>query len=165
MVLGAGSPLWFFAAYGLCQAVVPFAVHWHLRAPKRTLLVLLLGVIVVDAARYSTGIVPLGLLNLFFVWVLIQQFGFWYADGWFDRRSWWQLVLIGAGELGDAVAADDLGAVLPRHAGQPEPADPAAHRARSVAGLRLASAATRSVCADAHPRRHAPSSSRSEADS
>ena len=94
VVLGAGSPLWFLAAYGLCQAVVPFAVHWHLRAPKRTLLVLLAGAILVDVARYSTGIVPLGLVNLFFVWVLIQQIGFWYADGWFDRRSWWQLVLI-----------------------------------------------------------------------
>ena len=94
VVLGAGSPLWFLAAYGLCQAVVPFAVHWHLRAPKRTLLILLLGAIIVDVARYSTGIVPIGLLNLFFVWVLIQQIGFWYADGWFDRRSWWQLVLI-----------------------------------------------------------------------
>jgi len=94
VVLGAGSPLWFLAAYGLCQAVVPFAVHWHLRAPKRTLLVLLLGAIVVDAARYATGDVALGLLNLFFVWVLIQQFGFWYADGWFDRRTWWQLVIV-----------------------------------------------------------------------
>ena len=94
VVLGAGSPLWFLAAYGLCQAVVPFAVHWHQRAPKRTLLVLLLGAIIVDAVRYSTGIVPIGLLNLFFVWVLIQQLGFWYADGWFDRRSWWQLVLV-----------------------------------------------------------------------
>jgi len=94
VVLGAGSPLWFLAAYGLCQAVVPFAVHWHQRAPKRTLLVLLLGAIIVDAIRYSTGIVPIGLLNLFFVWVLIQQLGFWYADGWFDRRSWWQLVLV-----------------------------------------------------------------------
>jgi fucose 4-O-acetylase-like acetyltransferase len=94
VVVGAGSPLWFLAAYGLCQAVVPFAVHWHLRAPKRTLLVLLAGAIIVDVARYSTGIVPLGLVNLFFVWVLIQQLGFWYADGWFDRRAWWQLVLI-----------------------------------------------------------------------
>ena len=94
VVLGAGSPLWFLAAYGLCQAVVPFAVHWHSRAPKRTLLILLLGAIIVDVARYSTGIVPIGLLNLFFVWVLIQQIGFWYAEGWFDRRSWWQLVLI-----------------------------------------------------------------------
>ncbi|MEO6116549.1 MAG: acyltransferase, partial [Pseudolysinimonas sp.] len=89
VVLGAGSPLWFLAAYGLCQAVVPFAAHWHLRAPKRTLLVLLAGAIVVDVARYSSGIDALGLVNLFFVWVLIQQFGFWYADGWFDRRSWW----------------------------------------------------------------------------
>ena len=94
VVLGAGSPLWFLAAYGLCQAVVPFAAQWHQRAPKRTLLVLLAGAILVDVARYSTGITALGLVNLFFVWVLIQQFGFWYADGWFDRRAWWQLVLI-----------------------------------------------------------------------
>jgi fucose 4-O-acetylase-like acetyltransferase len=94
VVLGAGSPLWFLAAYGLCQAMVPFAAHWHARSPKLTALVLLAGAILVDAARYSTGIDALGLLNLFFVWVLIQQFGFWYADGWFDRRAWWQLVLI-----------------------------------------------------------------------
>ncbi len=94
VVLGAGSPLWFLAAYGLCQAVVPFAVHWHLRAPKRTLLVLLVGAIIVDVARYSTGNTAVGLLNLFFVWVLIQQLGFWYADGWFDRRRWWQLVIV-----------------------------------------------------------------------
>ncbi|HEY4225070.1 MAG TPA: acyltransferase [Pseudolysinimonas sp.] len=94
VVLGAGSPLWFLAAYGLCQAMVPFAAHWHARSPKLTLLVLLLGAIVVDAARYSSGIDAFGLLNLFFVWVLIQQFGFWYADGWFDRRAWWQLLLI-----------------------------------------------------------------------
>lgn len=94
VVLGAGSPLWFLAAYGLCQAVVPFAAYWHARSPKLTVLVLLLGAIVVDAARYSTGIDAVGLLNLFFVWVLIQQFGFWYADGWFDRRAWWQLILI-----------------------------------------------------------------------
>jgi fucose 4-O-acetylase-like acetyltransferase len=94
VALGAGSPLWFLAAYGLCQAVVPFAVHWHLRAPKRTLIVLLVGAIIVDAARYATGNDAVGLLNLFFVWVLIQQFGFWYADGWFDRRTWWQLVIV-----------------------------------------------------------------------
>lgn len=94
VVLGAGSPLWFLAAYGLCQAMVPFAAHWHARSPKLTVLVLLLGAIGVDVARYSTGIVALGLINLFFVWVLIQQFGFWYADGWFDRRRPWQLVLL-----------------------------------------------------------------------
>lgn len=50
----------------------------------------------VDAARYATGIDQIGLANLFFVWLFVQQLGFWYADGWFAARSWWQLVLIAA---------------------------------------------------------------------
>ncbi|MDF2441992.1 MAG: hypothetical protein JWR01_195 [Subtercola sp.] len=97
VVVGAGSPLWFLAAYGLCQALVPTMAHWHARSPRLTLVVLLAGAAVVDALRYSSGIDAVGLLNLFFVWLLVQQLGFWYADGWFDRRAWWQLVLIAAG--------------------------------------------------------------------
>ncbi|RFA11639.1 hypothetical protein B7R21_12800 [Subtercola boreus] len=97
VVVGAGSPLWFLAAYGLCQALVPTMARWHARSPRRTLVVLLAGAVVVDAVRYSSGIDAVGLLNLFFVWLLVQQLGFWYADGWFDRRAWWQLVLIAAG--------------------------------------------------------------------
>ena len=89
---GAGSPLWFLAAYTLCQALVPLMVNLHERAPKTTLLALLAGAIAVDALRYSTGNVLIGLVNLAFVWLLIQQIGFWYADGWFARRAWWQLV-------------------------------------------------------------------------
>lgn len=95
-VQGAASPLWFLAAYTLCQALVPFMVGWHARAPRATLAVLLGGAIVVDALRYGTGIQQVGLLNLFFVWLLVQQIGFWYADGWFARRRWWQLALIAA---------------------------------------------------------------------
>ena len=93
-VQGAASPLWFLAAYTLCQALVPLMVRLHTAAPRRTLLVLLAGAIAVDALRYSIGIQEIGLLNLFFVWLLIQQIGFWYADGWFAARSWWQLALI-----------------------------------------------------------------------
>ncbi len=99
---GAGAPLWFLAAYTLCQAVVPMMVRLHARAPRATVLALLAGVILVDAARYTAEAIaddgvysPIGLLNLFFVWVLVQQLGFFYADGWFDRR-WWQLLLIPA---------------------------------------------------------------------
>jgi fucose 4-O-acetylase-like acetyltransferase len=91
-VTGAASPLWFLAAYTLCQSLVPLMVAWHGRAPRATLLVLLVGVIVVDAARYATGVQEIGLLNLFFVWLLVQQIGFWYADGWFAARSRWQLL-------------------------------------------------------------------------
>lgn len=93
-VTGAASPLWFLAAYTLCQALVPFMVGWHTRAPRATLLVLLAGAVAVDALRYSTGTTEIGLANLFFVWLLVQQLGFWYADGWFAARSWWQLAII-----------------------------------------------------------------------
>ena len=95
-VQGAASPLWFLAAYTLCQALVPTMIRWHLRAPRATLAVLLVGAIAVDALRYATGISQIGLLNLFFVWLFIQQIGFWYADGWFAARKWWQLILIAA---------------------------------------------------------------------
>ncbi|MEW2013771.1 MULTISPECIES: acyltransferase family protein [Microbacterium] len=84
--VGAGSPLWFLAAYLLCQAAVPFLAACHARRPLATLVVLALGVVVVDLVRFSSGVEEVGLLNLLFVWPLVQQFGFWYADGWFDRR-------------------------------------------------------------------------------
>lgn len=96
-VQGAAAPLWFLAAYLLVQAVVPLMVRLHERAPRLTLLGLLAGVILVDALRFSSGITELGLFNLFFVWVLVHQLGFWYADGWFGRRRWWQLLLVAAG--------------------------------------------------------------------
>jgi hypothetical protein len=93
---GAGSPLWFLAAYTLCQAFVPIMAGFHERTPKAAVVLLLAGAILVDVLRYSTGVVEFGLINLLFVWLLVQQLGFWYADGWFDRRSWWQLLVIAA---------------------------------------------------------------------
>jgi fucose 4-O-acetylase-like acetyltransferase len=95
-VEGAASPLWFLAAYTLCQALVPLMAGWHGRAPKATLVVLLTGAVAVDALRYTTGIDEIGLLNLFFVWLLVQQLGFFYADGWFAARRWYTLVAIAA---------------------------------------------------------------------
>lgn len=102
--VGAGSPLWFIAAYALCQALVPFLARMHEAAPKRTVLVLLIGVVVVDIVHFATeplGITSywLGLLNLLFVWPLVQQIGFWYADGFFTR-PWWQLALISLAGVG-----------------------------------------------------------------
>jgi len=87
----AGLPLWFLAAYTLCQAFVPVMAGCHERAPRLTLVALLAGVLLVDTARFTTGVNELGLLNLFFVWLLVQQLGFWYADGWFAARTGWQL--------------------------------------------------------------------------
>lgn len=74
---GAGSPLWFIAAYCLCQALVPVMVRFHTRAAWPTLGVLLLGAVIVDAARYGSGETELGFFNMLFVWLLVQQIGFW----------------------------------------------------------------------------------------
>jgi fucose 4-O-acetylase-like acetyltransferase len=92
VIIGAGAPLWFLAAYTLCQAFVPIMAGWHARAPRATLGVLIVGAAVVDVIRYSSGVDEVGLANLFFVWLLVQQIGFWYADGWFAARRWWQLI-------------------------------------------------------------------------
>ena len=91
VIQGAGFPLWFLAAYTACQALVPVMAGFHARAPKRTLLVLLALVVLVDAIRFIVGIPEIGLPNMVFVWLLAQQFGFWYADGWFAARNGWQL--------------------------------------------------------------------------
>ena len=95
-VQGAASPLWFLAAYTLCQSMVPTMVGLHARAPRLTLASLLIGAVIVDSLRLATGIDEIGLANLFFVWLFAQQLGFWYADGWFDARRRWHLVLIAA---------------------------------------------------------------------
>ncbi|RWZ50901.1 acyltransferase [Labedella phragmitis] len=108
-VVGAASPLWFLASYTLCQALVPWMAGWHTRAPRATLGVLLVGVVVVDAARYSTAVTEIGLLNLLFVWLLVQQIGFWYADGWFAARRWWTLVLMAAIAYAALVPLTDAG--------------------------------------------------------
>jgi len=96
VIVGAGLPLWFLAAYILCQSLVPAMARLHARAPVATPLLLLTGVVATDAARYTSGVAEVGLLNLLFVWPLIQLIGFWYADGLFARIPRWALVVAAA---------------------------------------------------------------------
>lgn len=82
---GLGMPLWFLAAYLITQALVPALARAHERAPLATVGLLLAGAIVVDAARYASGVTPIGLINLVLVWALVQQLGFFFADGTLQR--------------------------------------------------------------------------------
>jgi surface polysaccharide O-acyltransferase-like enzyme len=82
---GLGLPLWFLAAYLVCQAAVPLMIRLHTTRPVATFVVLLLGVIAVDAIRGATGVQTIGLLNLLLVWPLVQQIGFLLADGTIGR--------------------------------------------------------------------------------
>ncbi|WP_246150016.1 acyltransferase family protein [Agromyces intestinalis] len=94
---GTGSPLWFLAAFLLAQVLVPLMARLHEHTPGATMAVLAAGAIVVDLARIATGIVDIGLVNLLFVWLFVQQLGFWYRDGWFFRRRALTLVALAAG--------------------------------------------------------------------
>ncbi|MFE6965379.1 acyltransferase [Agromyces sp. NPDC057679] len=89
-----GQPLWFLAVYLGLSALVPFLVRLHERAPVLTPLALLAGVVAIDLLRLSTGVEPIGYLNLLLVWLLVHQLGFHLADGALDglaRRTLWGL--------------------------------------------------------------------------
>ena len=76
-----GQPLWFLGVFVLCQALLPALVSAHERAPFRTITALALAAVAVDVLRAGTGIDGLGFLNLAFVWMALQQLGFFLADG------------------------------------------------------------------------------------
>lgn len=82
-----GQPLWFLGVFLLCQALLPALAAAHERAPYRTIGVLVAASIAVDVLRAATGLEGLGFLNLAFVWMTLQQLGFFLADGRIGRLS------------------------------------------------------------------------------
>ncbi len=111
IAIGVGSPLWFLAAYMMVQALAPMMMRWHARHGAWVLLALFSAAVLVDALRFVVvggllGIEPIppsgygigqqlfGIPNVAFVWLFAQQIGFFLYDGWFARRTWWQLCLI-----------------------------------------------------------------------
>ncbi|GGA64032.1 hypothetical protein GCM10011490_13350 [Pseudoclavibacter endophyticus] len=84
------QPLWFLGVYVLCSAAVPFLATAHRRAPGWTLGALIGAAVGVDALRHLTGVEAIGFANLLFVWLAVQQLGFFVADGTSARlpRRW-----------------------------------------------------------------------------
>ncbi|GAB3804753.1 acyltransferase [Humibacter antri] len=93
------QPLWFLGVYALTTSLVPLMVAVHRRAPIATVCTLALAVIAVDIVRAATGAAGVGYLNLGFVWLLVQQLGFWLADGRMPR-SRTRLWMLAAGSFG-----------------------------------------------------------------
>ncbi|MFB7843729.1 acyltransferase [Microbacterium sp. NPDC056052] len=79
------QPLWFLGVYLGCSALVPFMVRLHERHRILTVVALAAGVVAVDIVRGATGVTAIGLVNMAFVWLLLQQIGFAVADGSLDR--------------------------------------------------------------------------------
>ncbi|GAA2799790.1 acyltransferase [Saccharopolyspora taberi] len=98
-----GQPMWFLGVYLGVSALVPVLARGHESAPRTVLAGLLSLALSVDLLAARTGITALGFLNLAFVWLALQQLGFWYADGWLRDCSRRRL-------LGAAISA--LGVLL-----------------------------------------------------
>ena len=78
------QPLWFLGVFLLCQALLPLLHRAHERAPGRSILTLVAVAVTVDLVRGLSGLDMLGCLNLAFVWLALQQLGFFIADGHVD---------------------------------------------------------------------------------
>lgn len=76
-----GQPLWFLAVFILASCLVPALAAAHERAPRISLGLLIGAAVVVDVTARSTGVEGLGFLNLAFVWLAVQQLGFFWRDG------------------------------------------------------------------------------------
>lgn len=82
-----GQPLWFLGVFVLCQALLPLLATAHQQKPVATIGALAAASVLVDVLRATTGIDGLGFLNLAFVWMTLQQLGFFLADGRIDALS------------------------------------------------------------------------------
>ncbi|MGJ0388418.1 acyltransferase family protein [Microbacterium sp. CGR1] len=108
-----GQPLWFLGVFLLCQSLLPMLASAHDRMPKTTLAALVVAALAVDGLRAMTGVDGLGFLNLAFVWLALQQIGFFLADGTIGRLSRRCRVVGGAAAAAGLVATFTSGVYSP----------------------------------------------------
>jgi fucose 4-O-acetylase-like acetyltransferase len=94
-----GQPLWFLGIYLVVVALAPPMVRLHRRFRLWVPAALAAVAAAVDALRLVTGVEQVGYLNLLVVWTLVQQVGFFYADGSLQRLPRRALAGIGAAGL------------------------------------------------------------------
>jgi peptidoglycan/LPS O-acetylase OafA/YrhL len=114
-----GQPLWFLGVYLLVVALAPAMVRLHRRFRLWVPAALAAVVAGVDALRLAGGVERAGYLNLLVVWTLVQQVGFFYADGTLTRLSRRALAGLGAAGLAGLVVLTGSGAYPPSMVGLP----------------------------------------------
>ena len=102
--LAVAVPLWFLAAYLLVVLLIPLTAVAQRRAAIPTVVLLGMGVVAVDMARFGAGLELFGLVNTALVWILVHQLGYLWRDGMLDSpaRRW---ALTAAGLTGLVVVA------------------------------------------------------------
>jgi peptidoglycan/LPS O-acetylase OafA/YrhL len=102
--LGAGAeillqPVWFLGIYVVVTALTPVTLRWHARWGWRLVGVGLAVVGVVEVLRLAGGVTWVAYGNVLFVWGLVHQLGYLYADGTLGRREATLLASVGGAAL------------------------------------------------------------------
>ncbi|GAA4224889.1 hypothetical protein FHR32_006823 [Streptosporangium album] len=98
----AGQLLWFLVVYLVAVAVTPPMLRLNMVYGWRVPAVLAAAAVVVDAARFTSGLGVVGFLNVALVWAAVHQLGFLYADGRLGRP--WTMAVAGYGLAAALVA-------------------------------------------------------------
>jgi fucose 4-O-acetylase-like acetyltransferase len=114
-----GQPLWFLGVYLAVVALAPAMVRLHRRFRLWVPAALAAAAAAVDAVRLAAGVQQVGYLNLLLVWVLVQQLGFFYADGTLGRLSRRALAGLAAAGLAGLVVLTASGLYPPSMVGLP----------------------------------------------
>ena len=89
------QPLWFLGAYLWVVALAPLTLAAHRRFGAGVLAALAVLVVLGDLGRYALGISLAGYLNVLWVWLLMHQLGYFYADAALTRRVAWAMAVGG----------------------------------------------------------------------
>jgi peptidoglycan/LPS O-acetylase OafA/YrhL len=114
-----GQPLWFLGVYLVAVALAPAMVRLHRRFRLWVPVALAAAAAAVDAVRLAAGVEQVGYLNLLLVWVLVQQLGFFYADGTLARLPRRALAGLAAAGLAGLVVLTGSGLYPPSMVGLP----------------------------------------------
>ena len=106
------QPLWFLGAYLCVVALTPLTLHLHNRFGAAVVAVMVAVIALLDAGRFALDVAAAGYLNVLFVWLLMHQVGFFYADGRLDRRVSLGMTIGGVGAAALLVAAGPYTATM-----------------------------------------------------
>ena len=78
--MSATVPVWFIAVYVAITAFAPATYRWWRSAGLWSVAILALCAIFVDYLRFALDVPGIGWVNFLFVWLMVHQVGFWWAE-------------------------------------------------------------------------------------
>ncbi len=102
------GPLWFLAVYFVVVMATPVTIRLHRRYGVAVPIFLALGVVAVDVVRFGLDLEAVGQANVWLVFLLLHQLGYFYADGRLPRLPGWAFATMAAVGFGTMIVLTNL---------------------------------------------------------